>query len=397
MALSVPLFSLSSVRSSEIRVADSASSEIGQLARTVFETPLPEIASRDLKQRVSDLKDEDLLQFLHFMAQEIANASEPREWLEKLFQLIPEKNLSAACNFDGSKESTEALLQTARRFLDIIQKKPPSSWKIYWEAFLDVCVSVLETFVCAFGLEGFFNPAESKIDGDMKGSRIMQLTALSGMLASMLAPFLEPSRAASVVGWTIFTATSLSIVFPYIRPRPSRLLLARNWTKEIREGRLVPPTGRKKILNQVSYALISPGGTKALPMLVGQTGAGKTAIAQAFVSAVERGEYPELKGKTLFYYNTGDLKGTDTFTGRSQILRDIESGLGKHAKDVILIFDEIHQACKETQGSAGNLGEQLKTRLDPQSSAFPLVIGITTEEEFFRDIYREHPAFARRF
>ncbi len=42
-------------------------------------------------------------------------------------------------------------------------------------------------------------------------------------------------------------------------------------------------------------------------------------------------------------------------------------------------------------------GEQLKTCLDPGSANFPYVIGITTEEEYYRDIYVNNAAFARRF
>jgi len=396
MASPLAPFSPSS-RSSSSSANVSERSKIEQLAQKIFESSGQGIEPKSLQERVLNLQPDCLLQLLGFMAEKIRTADNSGEWIETCFQLIPESLLNQACSLDNSKESAEALLQTARRFLEIVQKQPPSSWKVHWEAFLDVCVSVLEGFVSAFGIEGFFSPSESKFDSDMKGGRIMQLSALFGTLSAMLTPLLGASMATASVGGMILSATCLSLIFPYIRPKPSRLLLASNWTKEIREGTLAPPLGRKKTLDQIAFSLVSSGGAKTYPMLIGKTGAGKTATAQAFAEAVERGDFPGLQGKTVFYLNTGDLRGADVLTGRNPALDNIKKTLGNHLENAILVFDEIHQACQETNGTACKLGEQLKTRLHCQAGGFPLVIGITTEEEFFRDIYRQNPALARRF
>jgi hypothetical protein len=52
-------------------------------------------------------------------------------------------------------------------------------------------------------------------------------------------------------------------------------------------------------------------------------------------------------------------------------------------------------ACQANE--QGALSERLKTLLDPGKDKFPYVIGITTEEEYYREIYVNNPAFARRF
>lgn len=69
--------------------------------------------------------------------------------------------------------------------------------------------------------------------------------------------------------------------------------------------------------------------------------------------------------------------------------------MGRHRENIILVFDEIHLACQQRDDST--LGDQLKLMLDPGNEKFPYVIGITTEEEYYRDIFLNNTAFARRF
>ena len=83
------------------------------------------------------------------------------------------------------------------------------------------------------------------------------------------------------------------------------------------------------------------------------------------------------------------------FSGANKILQRISEAMENHRDRYILVLDEIHLACQKTKKTG--IGEQLKTLLDSGDKGFPYVIGITTEEEFYRDIYLENPAFARRF
>ena len=84
------------------------------------------------------------------------------------------------------------------------------------------------------------------------------------------------------------------------------------------------------------------------------------------------------------------------FGSGNKILAQLSKAIGGHRDNMIFIFDEIHLACQDRETSV--IADQLKTMLDPgNKDGFPYVIGITTEEEFARDIYQRHSAFARRF
>ena len=65
--------------------------------------------------------------------------------------------------------------------------------------------------------------------------------------------------------------------------------------------------------------------------------------------------------------------------------------MGVHRKDIILVLDEIHMACKNGE----SIADQLKTFLD-EGGDFPHVIGITTDEEYENHI-KENAAFSLRF
>ena len=114
----------------------------------------------------------------------------------------------------------------------------------------------------------------------------------------------------------------------------------------------------------------------------------------AFAQAVERGDYPELKGKKVFYINTtaliGERNGPSVFTGGS-VLKRISDAMGVNRKDIILVLDEIHNACKENSKAA----DQLKTYID-EGGDFPHVIGITTDEEY-ESYVKKNTAFSLRF
>jgi ATP-dependent Clp protease ATP-binding subunit ClpC len=120
---------------------------------------------------------------------------------------------------------------------------------------------------------------------------------------------------------------------------------------------------------------------------------GKSLTAKALAQAIERGDYPELKGKTVFRFNMADLidQQASLIGGSNKTLNQISDAMGHHRKDIFLVFDEIHMACKNNQ----KMADQLKLFLD-EGGEFPHVIGITTEEEYEKHVKENH-AFSLRF
>ena len=162
-----------------------------------------------------------------------------------------------------------------------------------------------------------------------------------------------------------------------------------NWTQEVRNGTIVY-SGRKESLDEIA-AIIK---RNRHPILIGPSRTGKSATAKAFAKAIERGDYPELKGMSVFYINTATIcnfKEGYTQTGASMVLNHICKQMGRHADKIIIVFDEIHNACKETS----NLAEILKPYLD-EHGRLPHIIGITTEQEYNTNVKR-NVAFSNRF
>ena len=318
--------------------------------------------------------------------------------MDRLAELLSLETLEAAVREQypehiSSLETARAMLQEAKYYLETTECKASSSWKACLGSILDLLCSVLESFLRAFGIAEFFKPPENALDGEFKSQKIMMLLSLFTMMSGIMIPLLGAELAAMIIGGTLLGIAALSLIYPLIKPQASMLPRGTNWTAELKQGNLFVADGRKETLDKMAHALTE--GTHHL-MLLGKTGIGKTATAKAFTQAIERGDYPELQGKQVFYFNTADLvAGTEAFTSANKIFSQISEAMGRHRKNFILIFDELHMACKEQD--QGTLSEQLKTYLDPGTNNFPCVIGITTEEEFYQEIYQHNAAFARRF
>ncbi len=320
------------------------------------------------------------------------------EKMDQLAELLSLETLEAAVREQYPEhvtalETAKAMLQEAKYYLAATECKASPSLKARLTSILDIFLSILESFIHAFGIAEFFKRPENGIDGDFKSQKIMQLLSLFTMLSGVLIPLLGPSLGAMIIGGSLLAIAALSLIYPLIKPQATALPRGENWTAQLQRGDLFVADGRQETLDKMARILTARNQHL---MLLGKTGIGKTATAKAFVQAVERGDYPELQGKKIFYFNTADLlAGTEYFTSANKIFAQISETMGRHRENFILIFDEIHMACQEQE--QGTLSEQLKTFLDPGTNNFPYVIGITTEEEFYREIYQHNPAFARRF
>jgi len=261
---------------------------------------------------------------------------------------------------------------------------------------LEIVITFIESIVASFGIGDFFKPSENSLHAEFKAQKIMMLLSWFTMLTGLLAPLIGAEMVAWIVGGTLLIIAGLSLLLPYIRVAPTQLPEGENWSKLLREGKLHAVQGRRECLDQIARALAAGTRVKTHPMLIGKSGVGKTETIKALVQAIERGDYPALKGKQVIYFNTATLvQHQEMFGGGNKILSRISEEMGRHREKYILVFDEIHYALKEKEGSA--IGEQLKTMLDPGNENFPYVIGVTTEQEYDRDIYGNHAAFARRF
>lgn len=321
--------------------------------------------------------------------------------IDKLAELIPLEKLQDAVrtaypeHVDAFQKARSMFAQ-AKYYFEQTEHRISPTLKTRISSLLDSILSVLESIINAFGLTEFFKPAENGIDADYKGSKIMMLLSLFSMLTTMLVPLFGAEKIGLIIGSTLLTIVTLSLIYPTIKRRPVSLPKAENWSLQAREGSLKAAEGRKETLDAMARTLIASKEVKKHVMLIGQTGVGKTETARAFIHALERGDYPELQGKEAFYINTEDLvSNTEMFSRGNRILSRYSEVMGRHREDIILIFDEIHRACEKKEDSA--MSEQLKTYLDQKKDNFPYVIGITTEEEYYREIYAKNPAFARRF
>jgi ATP-dependent Clp protease ATP-binding subunit ClpA len=158
-----------------------------------------------------------------------------------------------------------------------------------------------------------------------------------------------------------------------------------------------PVFGREPQIQSVINLL---GGEKsANPLLLGETGVGKTAIVEEIVRRIEAGNVPDhLKNKEMWSLSLLTLSGLGAKWGGL-----LEKHLGqalecaRQQKNVILFVDEIHLMVKLGSASdnpAKSVGQFLKTELTKGEIPF---IGATTAQEFDEFFAQVDPALARRF
>jgi ATP-dependent Clp protease ATP-binding subunit ClpA len=307
--------------------------------------------------------------------------------LEQLNTVIP---LEAINEDDVARSLEEAknMFEEAKLYLQMAEGGRSKSLQAQISSILDGIIAAIESIINAFGIGDFFKPAESALDAEFKSSKIMLLLSLFGTLTGMFVATLGTDTGSAIVGGVLVAISALSIVWPFIKPMPIHLPSnAENWTKQVQDETLVAQ-GRKESLDDIARILTM----NRHAILVGPSRVGKSLTAKAFAQAVERGDYPELKGKVVFHINTTDLVGQNAsfLGGGNRSLKELSEVMGRHRDNIILVLDEIHMACKDGE----KLADQLKTFLD-EGGEFPHVIGITTDKEYKH--VRDNNAFSLRF
>ncbi len=169
---------------------------------------------------------------------------------------------------------------------------------------------------------------------------------------------------------------------------------ARNLNSEAKKGKLDPVIGRDEEIRRVLQILSRR--TKNNPMLIGEPGVGKTAIAEGIAQRIERKDVPEnLKDKEIYSLDMGALIAGAKYKGEfEERLKGVVNDVINSEGDVILFIDEIHTLV----GAGGGEGAMDAANiLKPALSRGELrAIGATTLNEY-QKYFEKDKALARRF
>ena len=161
-----------------------------------------------------------------------------------------------------------------------------------------------------------------------------------------------------------------------------------------RDNKLDPVIGRDTEIRNVIRILSRK--TKNNPVLIGEPGVGKTAIAEGLAQRIVRGDVPEgLKDKTIFSLDMGALIAGAKYRGEfEERLEAVLEEVKKSEGGIILFIDELHNivGAGKTEGSmdAGNLLKPMLARGELHC------IGATTLDEYRKYIEKD-AALERRF
>ncbi|MFO1137069.1 MAG: ATP-dependent Clp protease ATP-binding subunit ClpA [Rhodoblastus sp.] len=167
-----------------------------------------------------------------------------------------------------------------------------------------------------------------------------------------------------------------------------------NLNKKARDGRIDPLIGRESEVQRTIQVLCRR--QKNNPLLVGDPGVGKTAIAEGLARKIVKGEVPEVLSKsTVFALDMGTLLAGTRYRGDfeerlKQVMKEIEGHKG-----AILFIDEIHTVigAGATSGGAMDASNLLKPAL---AQGTLRCIGSTTYKEY-RQYFEKDRALVRRF
>lgn len=168
----------------------------------------------------------------------------------------------------------------------------------------------------------------------------------------------------------------------------------RDLTEQAKAGKLDPVIGRDEEVRRVVQVLSRR--TKNNPVLIGEPGVGKTAIAEGLAQRIANGDVPEsLKNRRLISLDMGSLIAGAKYRGEFEnrlraVLREVTESDGH----IVLFIDEVHTVVGAGAGQgtmdAGNLLKPMLSRGELRC------IGATTVDEYRKHIEKD-PALERRF
>ncbi len=169
---------------------------------------------------------------------------------------------------------------------------------------------------------------------------------------------------------------------------------AKNLNELAREGKLDPVIGRDEEIRRTLHILSRR--TKNNPILVGEPGVGKTAIAEGIAQRIMNGDVPEnLKSKIIYALDMGQLIAGAKYKGEfEERLKSVVKEVGGSDGEIILFIDEIHTLV----GAGGGEGAMDAANiLKPALARGELrAVGATTLSEY-QKFFEKDKALERRF
>ncbi|HKI80182.1 MAG TPA: Clp protease N-terminal domain-containing protein, partial [Pseudodesulfovibrio sp.] len=168
----------------------------------------------------------------------------------------------------------------------------------------------------------------------------------------------------------------------------------RDLVEEARSGKLDPVIGRDSEIRRVIRILSRR--TKNNPVLIGEAGVGKTAIAEGLAQRIVKGDVPEgLKDKTVFSLDMSALIAGAKYRGEfEERLKAVLKEVAESAGQIVMFIDELHTivGAGKTDGAmdASNILKPMLARGELHC------IGATTLDEYRKYIEKD-PALERRF
>ena len=170
----------------------------------------------------------------------------------------------------------------------------------------------------------------------------------------------------------------------------------RDLTEEAKAGKLDPVIGRDEEIRRVIQVLSRR--SKNNPVLIGEPGVGKTAIAEGLAQRIVNGDVPEsLKDRQLISLDMGSLIAGAKYRGEFEDrMRNVLKEVTESGGQIVLFIDEVHTvvgAGAREGGGAMDAGNLLKPML---ARGELRCIGATTLDEYRKHIEKD-PALERRF
>ena len=170
----------------------------------------------------------------------------------------------------------------------------------------------------------------------------------------------------------------------------------RDLTEEAKAGKLDPVIGRDEEVRRVIQVLSRR--QKNNPVLIGEPGVGKTAIAEGLAQRIVNGDVPEsLKNRQLISLDMGSLIAGAKYRGEFEDrMRNVLKEITESEGQIVLFIDEVHTivgAGAREGGGAMDAGNLLKPML---ARGELRCIGATTLDEYRKNIEKD-PALERRF
>ena len=181
-----------------------------------------------------------------------------------------------------------------------------------------------------------------------------------------------------------------------VESQTSKLLdkYGRNLTESAKQGKIDPVIGRKKEIQRIIQILSRR--TKNNPVLIGDPGVGKTAIAEGLAIDIAEGRVPDtLKGKLLYTLDMGSLLAGAKYRGEfEERIKQVIEEVAKKG-NIVLFIDEMHTiigagATGEGSIDASNILKPCLARGEIQ------VIGATTIDEYRKHVEKDS-GLERRF